>query len=211
MSVCRCGLLSGMLLLLLLLSPKLVYSASMESSYPSLLPFPSLHPLKTGPLGLRTSEILRSTLAPCPGPAPFISSPNPTSLMGDSAEVPSRHFCHLVKPQQTLAWAIRLFFLRARVIRSVFTLPSRATPTLLHVWEWELNPILSVCFAISWITESIVFKSTLGNNSPAIKNYAKLLYFELVMLNHAGLGCGSMAEHLLTTINYLPWVLCLAR
>lgn len=53
-------------------------------------------------------------------------------------------------------------------------------------------------FAISSLIENIAFKPSLGNNSPAIKNYTKLLYFELLMLNHTGLVCGSKAEHLAT-------------
>lgn len=41
------------------------------------------------------------------------------------------------------------------------------------------------------IIENIGFKPSLGNDSPVIKNYTKLLLFELLVLNHAGLGCGS--------------------
>lgn len=56
----------------------------------------------------------------------------------------------------------------------------------------------------NWIIENIVFKPSLGNDSPAIKNYTKLL-FELLMLNHAGLGCGSWQEYFPTVIE--AWVL----
>lgn len=57
----------------------------------------------------------------------------------------------------------------------------------------------------SWIIENIVFKPSLGNDSPVIKNYTKLLLFELLMLNHAGLGCGSWQEYFPTVIE--AWVL----
>lgn len=53
-------------------------------------------------------------------------------------------------------------------------------------------------FTISWLLENIIFKPSLGNGSRAIKNDTRLLYFELLVLNHAGLGCGSMAEPLPT-------------
>lgn len=57
----------------------------------------------------------------------------------------------------------------------------------------------------SWIIENIVFKPSLGNDSPAIKNYTKLLLFELLMLNHARLGCGSWQEYFPTVAE--AWVL----
>lgn len=56
-----------------------------------------------------------------------------------------------------------------------------------------------------WIIENIVFKPSLENDSPVIKNYTKLLLFELLMLNHAGLGCGSWQEYFPTVIK--AWVL----
>lgn len=56
----------------------------------------------------------------------------------------------------------------------------------------------------NWIIENIVFKPSLGNDSPVIKNYTKLL-FELLMLNHARLGCGSWQEYFPTVIE--AWVL----
>lgn len=57
----------------------------------------------------------------------------------------------------------------------------------------------------NWIIESIVFKPGLGNDSPVIKNYTNLLLLELLMLNHAGLGCGSWQEYFPTVIE--AWVL----
>lgn len=54
----------------------------------------------------------------------------------------------------------------------------------------------------SWIIENIVFKPSLGNDSPVINN---LLLLELLMLNHAGLGCGSWQEYFPTVIE--AWVL----
>lgn len=110
-----------------------------------------------------------------------------------SLSPPTRHCCKGL----CLAWDIRLYFLRTAKKRSVFPSFQRVPPTFIFADRNQTWCSLSG-FTISWLLENIVFKPSLGNGRLAIKNDTRLLYFELLVLNHAGLGCGSMAEHLPT-------------